>query len=53
MDKSAPEKPHIGSHLQADAVSITSSVSHASASHVSNEFTPFYYSCILFEQFQT
>ena len=36
MDKSAPEKPHIGSHLQADAVSITSSVSHASASHVSH-----------------
>ena len=38
MDKSAPDKPHIGSHLQADAVSITSSVSHishVSASHVS------------------
>ncbi|XP_063684292.1 cdc42-interacting protein 4 homolog isoform X4 [Bolinopsis microptera] len=33
MDKTAPDKPHIGSHLQADAVSITSSVSHIS--HVS------------------
>lgn len=33
MDKAAPEKPHIGSHLQADTVSITSSVSHISANH--------------------
>lgn len=32
-DKPAPDKPHIGSHLQADAVSITSSASHISASH--------------------
>ncbi|KAL5269412.1 hypothetical protein ACHWQZ_G003033 [Mnemiopsis leidyi] len=40
MDKSAPEKPHIGSHLQADAVSITSSVSHASASHSGGDADP-------------
>lgn len=33
-DKPVPEKPHLGSHLQSDAVSITSSVSHIS--HVSH-----------------
>lgn len=45
-DKPAPERPHLGSHLQADAVSITSSASHVSASHSHEadvqapEFTP-------------